>query len=76
MSTSESRKTADISLWRAALHVARYYLGNRWIALALGGFVIIIGAALNWSWLVTAGIAPILLRWPPVLSCARWVCAP
>ena len=34
-----------------------------------------IGAAFNWSWLVAAGIAPLLLSLAPAQSCVRWVCA-
>src|SRR6266849_4159004 len=49
-------------LSRDWLHFARYYLDHRWVLLMLGGGVLVIGAALNWSWLVAAGVAPILLR--------------
>jgi hypothetical protein len=37
MTTSDTTKTADASLKRGWLDFARYYLGNRWVLLALGG---------------------------------------
>jgi hypothetical protein len=57
------------------LQAARYYLGGRgaWIALAVlaigGGFV------LNWSWLLAAGVAPLLGALLPCLAmCALPLC--
>jgi len=63
-------------LWRDALHIARYYLSNRWVLLALGGAVLVAGAAFNWSWLVAVGIAPILVAVAPcAVMCALGLCS-
>ncbi len=76
MTERQSTETAEAPLWRDALHVARFYLGNRWVLLALGSVVLIIGAAVNWSWLVAAGVAPILLAVAPcAVMCALGLCA-
>jgi hypothetical protein len=75
MATPESTNTADTSLKRDVLHAVRYYLGNRWGLLAAGILVLTIGAALNWSWLVAAGIAPIILSLAPcAIMCAVGLC--
>lgn len=50
-------------------------LGSRrtWLALAVVGLAA--GAALNWSWLVAAGIAPLLLAFAPcAVMCALGMC--
>src|SRR5712691_5898050 len=68
-------RTADASLWRDGLHIARYYLGNRWVLLVLGGLVLVAGIGLNWGWLVAAGLAPVLLSTLPCLvMCALGLC--
>jgi hypothetical protein len=75
MATPESAKTANTSLTRDVLYAARYYLGNRWALLAIGILVLTLGAALNWSWLVAAGIAPVLLAVAPcAIMCALGLC--
>jgi len=72
----ESTPPTQAPLWREGLHIARYYLGNRWVLLALGTGVLVIGAALNWGWLVAAGLAPILLALAPcAVMCALGLCA-
>lgn len=54
----------DNSLWN-----------NRWLWLALGAVALIGGAALNWSWLVAAGVLPILFAaLPCVAMCALHLC--
>lgn len=60
-STSGSSLAAD---WLNAL---RYWLRGRNGLIALIVLAIVIGGALNWSWLVAAGIGPLLLT---VLPCA------
>ena len=65
----------DTSLAREWINLARHYLGNRWVLLALGAGVLVVGAALNWSWLVAAGIAPILIGVLPCLvMCGLGAC--
>ena len=66
----------DDGTGRSRLHFARYYLGNRWVFMALGSLVLVVGAPLNWSWLVAAGIAPILLTLLPcAIMCAAGLCS-
>ena len=74
--TQPSTPPAETPLWREGLTIARYHLGNRWVLLALGGGVLIAGAALNWSWLVAVGLAPILIAAAPcAIMCALGLCA-
>ena len=76
MTIPEPITTARTSLKRDLFNAAQYYLGNRWVLLVLGILVLTIGAALNWSWLVAAGIAPILLSLAPcALMCAVGLCS-
>lgn len=76
MTAPQSTTTAEPSLGRDVLNAARYYLGNRWALLVLGGLVVIIGLSFGgWGWLVAAGLAPILLATLPCLvMCAFGVC--
>jgi hypothetical protein len=55
------------SLARDLLQAGRYYLLSRTGLISIAAVAIIAGAALNWSWLVATGIAPILIA---VLPCA------
>jgi hypothetical protein len=76
MADVKSVANANTSLGREWLSLARYYLSNRWALLALGSAVLIGGAALNWSWLVAVGLAPILLALAPcAIMCAVGLCA-
>ena len=72
----------DESTWsRKILFTSRYginrlqaRLGKRG-PIVLGGAVIVAGVALNWSWLVAIGFAPLLLTaLPCVVMCAVGVC--
>jgi hypothetical protein len=50
--------------------------GKRTFWLALAAVALIVGLALNWSWLVAAGVAPLLLSVLPCLAmCAVHLCA-
>lgn len=52
----------------------RRYLGWRG-GLALAGAAVVLGLALNWSWLVAAGVAPVLLSLLPCAAmCALGLC--
>ena len=54
--------------------VRRYLTGWRGIA-ALAAVAVAAGLALNWSWLVAAGIAPLLISvLPCVAMCALGLC--
>lgn len=75
MTTPHSAKITETSFTHDMLHAARYYILGRRGLLILGGLVLIAGLALNWSWLVAAGIAPILLGVLPCLAmCALGLC--
>ena len=76
MTTSDTTKTTDASLARGWLDLARYYLGNRWVLLALGVLLLITGAFFSWGWLVAAGVAPILLTLAPcAIMCGLGLCS-
>lgn len=56
--------------------VIPYHLANRWVLAVFATIVIAGGVALNWSWLVAVGIAPILLFVLPCLvMCGFGLCA-
>ena len=76
MTVPESVTGAERSLARDILYAARYYLGNRWALLTLGGLAIIAGLTFGgWGWLVAAGLAPVILSTLPcLLMCAFGVC--
>ena len=75
MAVVKPTETAVVPLSRLGLNLARYYLGNRSALLVLGAGVLLAEIGLNWSWLVAAGIAPILLSTLPCLvMCALGVC--
>jgi len=67
MSSPETAGATRASLAQDWLRALRYWLrGPRGLA-ALVLSALVIGAALNWSWLVAVGVAPLLLT---VLPCA------
>ena len=75
MAVVKPTEGAEVPLSRLGLNLVRYYLGNRSALLVLGAGVLLAGIGLNWSWLVAAGIAPILLSTLPCLvMCALGVC--
>jgi hypothetical protein len=58
------------------MHALQNYLSIRWVLLAIGSLVLIVGASLNWGWLVAAGIAPILIAVAPcAITCGLGLCA-
>jgi len=77
----EAPRASDTSLGRdifAALKYGLYRLrtrlGTRGLII-VGAAVIAVGLALNWSWLVAIGAAPLLLTaLPCVVMCALGVC--
>lgn len=75
MSTDTTTRRQDSSLTRDLLYAARYYLWRPRVLLTLAAVAIVTGLALNWSWLVAAGLAPILISTLPCLiMCAFGVC--
>jgi hypothetical protein len=75
MNITRSPENRETSLTRDLLYAARYYLGGRRGLIALAALALVSGLALNWSWLVAAGIAPLLLGvLPCVAMCALGLC--
>lgn|SRR5262249_26646783 len=75
MTTSDTTKTASPSLVRDLLEAARRYVGGGRALLILAIGALIGGVALNWNWLVAAGIAPLLLTALPCLvMCGLGLC--
>jgi len=75
MSASGQSGIEETSLARDLLVAARYYLGGRRGLLMLAAVGLAGGLAFNWSWLVAAGIAPLILAaLPCVAMCALGLC--
>ena len=75
MTIPRPAEQAETSLTRDFLYAVRYYLGGRRGLLILAGLALIAGLAMNWSWLVAAGVAPILISvLPCVAMCALGLC--
>src|SRR5712692_980552 len=75
MTTPESIKATHASLARDLRSAARHHLGSRRALLVLAMIAIAAGVALNWSWLVAAGIAPVLVATLPCLvMCGLGLC--
>lgn len=54
----------------------RFVLGGWKFWLTVAAVTLIVGAAFNWSWLVAAGIAPVMLALAPcVAMCALHLCS-
>lgn len=69
------RKPEERPLWRDLLQAARYYLGSERALTVLAIVAIAGGLALNWSWLVAAGLAPLVLALLPCTAmCALHLC--
>ncbi len=75
---TESRsppQSAETSLTRDVLARARYHLSTRRGIIVLAAVAVVAGLTFNWSWLVAAGIAPILLSLLPCAAmCALGLC--
>lgn len=60
--------------WRLSSHSFRF-LNRRGVLLTAGALALGIGAALNWNWLIAAGIGPIVLGLLPcAVMCLLGVC--
>lgn len=69
--TSTDEAAAAEPLGRAWLRAAGYYLSRKRTLIVLATA----GVALNWSWLVAAGIAPVLISLLPCAAmCALGLC--
>jgi hypothetical protein len=75
MTTSQSTNAADASPPRDLLYIGRYYLSGWRGVLVLAVIASLVGVGFSWSWLVAAGIAPILLSTLPCLiMCGLGLC--
>lgn len=75
MNTSEPPSAVETSLTQDLIHATRYYLGGRRGLILLTVAALGVGAALNWSWLVAIGVAPLLLAFAPCAAmCALGLC--
>lgn len=72
---TETKDAKQFSLPQSAWALLRRYLSNRKALVVLAVAVVGAGLALNWSWLVAAGVAPILLALAPCAAmCAVGLC--
>ena len=75
MTAPSPEKRTETSFSSDLVRAFRYYLRGRRGWIALGGIAVVAGLAFNWDWLVTAGIAPLLISvLPCVAMCAVGVC--
>ena len=75
MNAPERAAPREPSLAQDWLHAVRYWLGGRRGVLALAGFAAVVGIGANWSWLVAAGIAPLLISLLPcAVMCGLGLC--
>ena len=72
---TETKGATQLSLAQTAWGLLRHYLTSRKVLAVLAIAVIGGGLALNWSWLVAVGIAPILIALAPCAAmCALGLC--
>lgn len=72
MQTTQASRQS-VGRWAGAR--VRRYAGNRRVLVLLALLVVGAGLALNWSWLVAAGIAPVVLLLAPCAAmCALGMC--
>ncbi len=75
MTTTPPQAAAETSLGADVLYATKYYLGGRRALILAGVTIAAAGLAFNWSWLVAAGLAPLLLSvLPCVAMCALGLC--
>ncbi|HET6159298.1 MAG TPA: hypothetical protein VFE34_13210 [Dongiaceae bacterium] len=75
MTTTQLPTVLDNSPTQRFAQTARTYLTGRRGLIALAVVALIAGAAFNWSWLVAAGIAPLLITALPCIAmCALGLC--
>jgi len=75
MSTLETLKAPHVSLAHDWLRAVRYWLGGRRGMIALAVVAAMAALILNWNWLVTIGLASLLIAALPCLAmCALGLC--
>ena len=74
--TSTTSNGSGGSLGGDILRYIRHLLQDRRVMLGIGAVVLVAGAFFNWGWLVTIGVAPLLLAFAPCAAmCALGLCA-
>lgn len=72
---NETKDESRLTLAQTARALLAHYLGNRKALVLLAIAIVGAGLALNWSWLVAAGIPPILVALAPcAVMCALGLC--
>lgn len=72
---SDSKSASRVSLAQTSRALLLHYIRNRKVLAVLALAIVGAGLALNWGWLVAAGIAPILLALAPCAAmCALGLC--
>ena len=72
---TETKNAKQLPLWQKAPALLRRNATDRKLLVVVALLIIGAGLALNWSWLVAAGVAPILLALAPCAAmCALGVC--
>lgn len=75
MTEPSSARNPDTSLARDLFDATRHYLRGWRGIIVLASVTVVAGLAFNWSWLVAAGIAPVLLTLLPCAAmCALGLC--
>ncbi|NUS22591.1 MAG: hypothetical protein HOQ25_22855 [Mesorhizobium sp.] len=73
MTTTEMTRASEAS--SNSYCTIRHYLGGRRGLIAAGAVIAVVGLAFYWTWLVAAGIAPLLISvLPCVAMCALGLC--
>jgi hypothetical protein len=73
--STETKRAEELSPARTAAALLRHYLGGQRGLMLLTVIALGTGLALNWSWLVAAGVAPLLLALAPCSAmCALDLC--
>jgi hypothetical protein len=74
--STQTSKTGELSLARAALALLRHYAGGRRGLIVLAVAAAGIGLYLSWGWLAALGVAPLLVALAPCAAmCALGLCA-
>lgn len=74
-SNIETTKASEPTLGQDLRYFLGYWLRDRRVLIAIALVALVAGAALNWSWFVALGIAPIVLAMAPCgVMCAIGLC--
>ena len=72
---TQTTETRSLSIVQRTGALLRHSLGDRKVEVLLAFAVVGLGLAFNWSWLVAAGIAPILVAFAPCAAmCVLGLC--